>query len=51
MEILQEIKGYNKIKVSYTKPQIVEEKEAEFLEEQIRTKPPIEEDSNDEKIQ
>ena len=51
MEVLQEINGYGEVKVTYSKPKIVEEKNTEFLEEQIRTKPPIEEDSNDEKIQ
>ena len=51
MEVLQEIKGYSEVKVTYGKPKIVEEKNPEYLEEQIRTKPPIEDGDHDEEIQ
>jgi len=51
MEILQEINGYGDVKVAYGKPKIKEEKKSEFLEEQIRTTPPIEEEENNEKVQ
>ena len=52
MEILQEINGYGDVKVTYSnKSKIKEEKKSEFLEEQIRTTPPIEEEENTEKVQ
>ena len=53
VEVLQEINGYGDVKVTYGKSKIKEEKKSEFLEEQIRTAPPvaIEEEKNNEKVQ
>jgi hypothetical protein len=52
MQVLQEIKGYGEVKVNYGKgKEIKVERQTEFLEEQIRTKPPIEDGDNDEEIQ
>jgi len=52
VEVLQEINGYGDVKVTYSnKSKIKEEKKSEFLEEQIRTTPPIEEEENNEKVQ
>ena len=51
VEVLQEINGYGDVKVTYGKYKIKEEKRSEFLEEQIRTTPPIEEEENNEKVQ
>ena len=51
VEVLKEINGYGDVKVTYGKSKIKEEKKSEFLEEQIRTTPPIEEEENNEKVQ